>query len=373
MVEWIDPNRMHLDLGKDSYDIVFGKDLNSTVADELEELKLNTHRPVILTDSNLIRLGLPQALQATLEEKGHAPIILDFPAGERSKNWQRAGDLLEQLADHGCGRDTVLIAFGGGVVGDMSGFIAATYTRGIPYIQIPTTVLSQADSSIGGKTGVDLRRAKNAAGAFKQPARVYVDISLLKTLPYREYVSGMAEHIKHGIIQDPSLFDFLEANRYRILERDLEALLEMSKRSLQIKGRVVEIDPHEKGLRRILNLGHTAGHAIESASGYERLHGECVSTGIPIALRIARDTIGFPAEDVQRVTRLLNQYGLPVTTPNSISDDEIIRITLLDKKAKGGKARYCLPKAIGQMHEFNGEYATPVPEEIVRAALLESR
>jgi 3-dehydroquinate synthase len=281
--------------------------------------------------------------------------------------------IMGEMSERKYGRDSAILALGGGVVGDMAGFIAAIFNRGVPYIQIPSTILAQADSSIGGKTAVDTEYGKNLIGAFKQPQKVYIDISLLKTLSERDYRTGLAETIKHGIIQNADFFLYLQENTSLILERSPESSLHIARNNCHIKGRVVEIDPHEKGLRKILNYGHTIGHAIEKLSGFALSHGESISIGMMVAGRIACNLGYFSLENLSSQEKIILALGLSATIPINISNEAIIDITSIDKKASDGKATYVLPVSIGRMHEFNGTYATYVREDIILDALQRTR
>lgn len=354
-----------------SYPIVIENGLLPKIPADLKERKLG-QRFALITDTNVSVL-YGHALKSWLNEAGFMAKMFVFAAGEQNKRLRVCEDLANQMSADGFGRDTTIIALGGGVVGDMAGFIAANFNRGVPYVQIPTTLVAQADSSIGGKTGVDTEYGKNLFGAFKQPKMVYIDPRTLETLSLVEYSCGLAETTKHGIIQDPDFFGYLEQNSAKLLSMADDALLVMAEANCRIKGNVVEKDPHEAGIRRILNLGHTIGHAIEKLGNYTIPHGDCVAMGIMPALRIASKITGFPGEETRRVKRLLRTFRLPTTIPASIINEEIIRATALDKKAAKGMARYCLPTRIGEMAEFEGQYATYVDQGIVMQALNESR
>ncbi|MBI3037348.1 3-dehydroquinate synthase [Candidatus Woesearchaeota archaeon] len=358
----------------DSYDIVFGENLFPQIAEDLAKVRLGS-KYAIITDSNVNRL-YGAALKSALESAGLQADIFPFEAGEQSKNAVVFLGLMKSMRELDYGRDSAIIALGGGVVGDMAGLIAAIYLRGIPYIQVPTTTLAQADSSIGGKTAVDTEDAKNSIGAFKQPARVYIDVATLvslKELDNRGYVSGFAEAVKHGIIRDPVFFAYLQKNAKLVLECDPETMLYVAKQNCRIKGTVVEQDPKEKGLRQILNYGHTIGHAVETLSGYRRLHGDCVSMGMMVSGNISAKLEGLSEQELEQQKELLQLLGLPIWIPPEISNESIIQVTLKDKKARGGAARYALLKHLGEMHDFAGKYTTPVDNAIVIAALNATR
>jgi 3-dehydroquinate synthase len=354
-----------------SYDILIQNGLLSKIPSDLKERKLG-NRFALITDTNVSAL-YGQKLTDLLNDEGLETKIFVFEAGERNKKLRTCEDIMNNMSFNGFGRDSVVVALGGGVVGDMSGFIAAIFNRGVPYVQIPTTFLAQADSSVGGKTGVDTEFGKNLVGAFKQPKVVYIDPLTIRTLPQIEYISGLGETVKHGIIRDINFFNYIEDNKSEVLKMTDEVLLHLAQTNCSIKAAVVEIDPHEKGLRRILNLGHTIGHAVEKLSNYELPHGHCVAIGIMPALRIARQTTDFPMEDLIRVEKLFESLNLPTQIPFRVSNEDIIKATTLDKKAAKGQARYCLPIRIGEMASFDGQYVTLVDEPLVRQALYALR
>ena len=361
---------MRINLRRDldeSYDLVFGNGLFSQIASDLKE-RPQGDKYAIVTDSNVRKL-YAESLERALENEGLWTEIFSFQAGEQNKTIDSCMKVMGEMSRLKYGRDTVILALGGGVVGDMAGFIAAIYNRGVPYIQIPTTVLAQADSSIGGKTGVDTEYGKNLIGSFKQPEKVYVDVATLQTLSEREYGAGLAETIKHAIIQDAEFFSYLQENIGVVLERSPESSLYIAKNNCRIKGTVVEADPHEEGLRRILNYGHTVGHAIEKLSNFEVPHGEAVSVGMMVAGRVAHQLKYFAQEELESQRKLLTAAGLPIRIPEGISHQSIIEVTSRDKKAKEGRARYVLPAGIGKMHEFDGAYAVHVDNEVIMSAL----
>lgn len=364
----------------ESYEIVFGNEMFPKIASDLREKPLGS-KYAIITDSNVGPLYADK-LKKSLNDENLDASIFTFQAGEPNKTIYTVARLLEEMGEAKYGRDSAILALGGGVVGDTAGFIGAILNRGINTVQIPTTVLSQADSAVGGKTGVDLKCGKNLVGRIVQPQRVYIDVSTLKTLSSREYASGLAETIKHGIIYDKDFFDYLDDNTGTILERSVESSLYIAKNNCRIKGSVVEIDPNEQGLRRILNYGHTIGHAVEQLSvNRARVrptvdtylsHGAAVSIGMMVAGRIAYEVTGFTKEDLDRQELLLKSVGLPTNVPNWMSPNDIVEITSRDKKAKNGNARYVLPTKIGTMEEYNGTYATYVDNSIVRRAIRNS-
>ncbi len=274
--------------------------------------------------------------------------IIYVPVGEKSKSFQEVIKISKELAKRGADRKSTLFAFGGGVVGDLTGFIASIYMRGIKYIQIPTTLLAQVDSSIGGKTGINIREGKNLIGTFYHPDGVIIDVKTLNSLPEREYKSGIAEIIKYGMIMNYELFEFLEKNIDFILNRDTDKLLHIIKESLLCKKYVVEKDEKESSLRMILNFGHTFGHAIEAKGGYRRfLHGEAVAIGMLLATYLAYK-LGFCSYEVlERLKRVLTVFGFKIKNPYKIED--LMEYIKRDKKAYGGKIRFILPREIGKV------------------------
>ena len=376
-------NQMRISLKREvdeSYDLLFGENLFSQIASDLRDKPLG-ERYAIVTDSNVRRL-YAESLESRLKDARLTTATFSFEAGEHNKTIENCMRVMDEMSRLKFGRDVAILALGGGVVGDMAGFMAAIFNMGVPYIQIPTTVLAQADSSIGGKTAVDTEYGKNLVGAFKQPERVYIDVATLTTLSNKDYASGLAETIKHGVIQDAEFFRYLSENVHLMTGRSPEFLLNMVRNNCRIKGNVVEIDPHEKGLRRILNYGHTAGHAIEklSVDKYDRKerdgylsHGEAVAIGMMVAGRIANALGYLSQEELAEQEKLLLAACLPTKIPSTISDEGIIEVTSRDKKAKNGQARYVLPVALGKMNDFNGVYATYVDNKVVVDALQQTR
>jgi 3-dehydroquinate synthase len=276
------------------------------------------------------------------------PSTLTVPSGESHKRLATVERLLEELAQAGADRDSVLIAFGGGVIGDMTGFLAAIYMRGIRYVQVPTTLLAQVDSSIGGKTGVNLAAGKNLAGSFHHPLAVYADVSTLSTLPADELRAGLQESIKAGIIRDPELFTLLERERDTVLSGDAEVLTDVVAASVRVKADVVNADERESGLRMILNLGHTLGHAIEAATEYKQLlHGEAVAWGMIAAIRIAASREMITPPDAERMQDLIRAYG-PLK-PFRADAEHLVALTAKDKKNRSGARSFILPTSIGSV------------------------
>jgi 3-dehydroquinate synthase len=301
-------------------------------------------------------------------------LLLDFPAGEHYKTRETKQYLDEQLINARFERNGTIIAVGGGVVGDVAGFVAATYMRGVPYIQIPTTVIAQADSSIGGKTAVDYPQGKNLIGAFHHPHSVFIDTKTLCTLDGRNYRSGFIEIIKHGLIRDASLFSFIERNIDFILShKDKQypsIITAIMTKNCRIKNDIVAKDAKEQNLRKILNYGHTVGHAIEHLSGYSLFHGEAVAIGIAAEAYFSWK-IGYLSEsDYQKQLNLIKKTGLPLRIPDNISVDDIIDKMYVDKKARGSRPEFVLLQKIGKVKTFaRGKTTTPVEEKELRSML----
>ena len=336
-------------LGQRSYAIKVGGGLLPRLGVECARLKLG-QRCAVITDANVGRHYVKAVLKS-LSASGFQPVLITVPAGEKSKCLAMVEKCYDELAAHRLERKSFIVALGGGVVGDLAGFVAATYLRGIPFVQVPTTLLAQVDSSVGGKTGVNLKAGKNLVGAFYQPQLVLCDLDTLKTLPRREYISGLAEVIKYGIIYDAILFAQIERNLPKLLQRDESTLRAVIARCCEIKADVVGQDETESGLRAILNFGHTIGHAIENSSGYGKfLHGEAISIGQVAAAKLSHQILGLPSGDVERIEKLFARAGLPVTIKlNSNARKKLFAAMLLDKKVSGGEVKFVLAQKIGKV------------------------
>jgi len=280
---------------------------------------------------------------------GMSAELITFPRGEANKNLDTISKLASTLAQRGFDRQDGLLALGGGVTGDITGFLAASYMRGLPFVQVPTTLLAQVDSSVGGKTGVDIPEGKNLVGAFYQPRCVYIDSQVLSTLPESELLNGLAEVIKYGVIYDRTFFEFLENRRQDILALELPVLEEVIATCCAIKADVVEKDERETDLRRILNYGHTIGHAIEAASGYSLAHGSAVAIGMVAAAELAVLKGILPADEKLRIEKLISDFGLPVKIPGELDRQEITDYLKIDKKTVGGRVFFVLPTTIGKV------------------------
>jgi len=339
--------KIRIDLGSRSYDILVAQDLLSRVGGFLSRL-VNSQSAVVVTHPSINKL-YGNTLRASLELEGFQTITLEVPEGESCKSIQQAERLYDRLIENHCGRETPLLAFGGGVIGDLTGFVAATYLRGVPYIQVPTTLLSQVDSSVGGKTAVNHERGKNLIGAFYQPRLVAIDFATLKTLPKDEFRAGLAEIIKYGIIEDADLFAFLETNAEKILQQDRECLQHIIETSCSIKARVVEKDEKESRYRMVLNFGHTIGHAIEALTAYSRFkHGEAVAIGMIYAARFSRNTGQCSDDVVLRIQALIEKFGFSIQLPD-FSPKQYIESMYLDKKAVDKKIRFITVKDLGSV------------------------
>jgi 3-dehydroquinate synthase len=322
---------------------------------------------LIVTDRHLDGLSIPAAYRSALQDVGITADTSAVPAGEPSKSLAQAERLYDELAARAADRHTLIVALGGGVVGDLAGFVAATYCRGLPLVMVPTSLLAQVDSSIGGKVGVNHPRAKNLIGAFYQPRGVWIDIAALGTLPDREFRCGLAEIVKYGVIKSPDLFAFLEQNAGEILGRNPSALEHVILESCRIKAAVVARDEREEGEdRAMLNFGHTIGHAIESVAGYDGpyLHGEAVAVGMVAESRLA-ERLGWITNDVvDRQIKLLERFGLPRSAPG-LDLGELVAAMRRDKKNRVGRIRFVLPHSIGRVE------LTDAPGEAdIRRALL---
>lgn len=342
--------QIQVDLGERSYPIYIGQSLMSD--GETLSRYLLKKRILIVTNETVAPLYLKQ-IQDTMASFGEVTSVV-LPDGEQFKDLTHLDSIFTALLQRNYGRDSVLVALGGGVIGDMTGFAAACYQRGVDFIQIPTTLLSQVDSSVGGKTAVNHPLGKNMIGAFYQPQIVIIDTECLQTLPAREFAAGMAEVIKYGIMWDAEFFQWLENNVQALKSLDTQALVYAISRCCEIKADVVSQDETEQGVRALLNLGHTFGHAIEAEMGYGNwLHGEAVAAGTVLAAQTAKSMGLIDESIVRRIVQLFHAFDLPVTAPESMDFDSFIKHMRRDKKVLGGQIRLVLPTAIGRADVFS--------------------
>jgi 3-dehydroquinate synthase len=334
---------LQVDLGERAYPIYIGSGLigRELIARHTED------RPIAIVTNETVAPLYLASLRDAIAPARAVEIVL--PDGEANKTLEVLNRIFDAMLQARCDRRTTVIALGGGVVGDMAGFAAAVYQRGVPFIQIPTTLLAQVDSSVGGKTGVNHPLGKNMIGAFYQPQAVLIDTDTLRTLPERELSAGLAEIIKYGLIGDEKFFDWLEANMDKLLARDSDALAFAIERSCRNKADVVAADEREAGVRALLNFGHTFGHAIETGMGYgEWLHGEAVGAGMALASDLSRRLGWLTAQDVERIKTLLRRARLPVSAPPTMTPARFLELMSVDKKVVAGKLRLVLLKRIGE-------------------------
>lgn len=348
-------------LGSNSYDIYIGSGLLSQTGRLLKENGLAGKLAIVTTPTVKGLYG--DALERNLIGAGFEVIILQVPEGEEQKSLQTAGRLYNELTDFHAERTTPLLSLGGGVIGDLTGFVAATYLRGVPLVQMPTTLLAQVDSSIGGKVAVNYDRLKNRIGAFYQPRLVISDIDTLRSLNPGELADGLAEVIKYAVIKDKGLFTYLERNLDRIKSLDAEALEEIIFRSSRIKAEVVEKDERDWGIRNILNYGHTVGHAIETVSDFEVGHGGAVAIGMVAAARISNKMGILGKSELERLKGIIERAGLPTEVPN-LSVESIMQAMEHDKKIVGGRVRFILAKSIGEVF-ITEEVSPSLVEEVL--------
>jgi 3-dehydroquinate synthase len=331
------------------------------------EADFSRYNKFVVTDENLVSAG---HLEKLLGQRD-VPSFIISPAGETSKNINTVVAIIETMEKACLGRDTLVIALGGGTVGDIAGFVAAIFKRGVPVIQIPTTTVAQADSAVGGKTGVDSEQSKNAFGAFWHPSAVYIDVATLTTLDDRQFRAGLVESVKHALIADSRYFDFLEQNLDAVFDRQTDVLEKIAHFNCNIKGDVVETDPREQNKRRILNYGHTIGHAVEAASGFELLHGEAVAIGIIAAGLIEFDLKLASQNRLDRIRRIFEKLGVPVKLPEELAGKDLMNLIKHDKKAVKKWPRFVLISDIGRVYCRDGKYAVEVTPELVAKVLNE--
>ncbi len=356
----------------DSYDIEIGFDLEDKLVKDLKSgLVGNIKKFALVTDSNVEEL-YAEKIYEKIKEAGYNADLFVFEAGEKNKTRKTKEEIEDAMLEKGYRRDCCIIAIGGGVVTDLVGFVAGTFGRGVPFINYATTLLSAADASVGGKTAVDTPLATNLIGLFNQPKKVYLDIKAWNTLPKRQICSGLAETIKHACISDKNFFEYIEKNIEEILALKTEVCEHIAEENCKIKYKVVMKDERESGLREILNLGHTVGRAIETVSEYKLLHGEALSIGLVAEVKLAYKLGYVTAEERDKVINLLEKANLPITIPEYIDREKLVKKLYTDKKVRDGKLRFVLQKGIGNVVEFeNGQFATPISEEVAKEIIYD--
>jgi 3-dehydroquinate synthase len=353
-----------VNLAENSYDILIGSGLLATLGQQCSSAGLGTRAAVITNPTVNAIYG--DAACRSLTAAGTAPTVFEIPDGEEYKNAATLSGVYDALIEGGFDRKSFVVALGGGVVGDLAGYAAATYLRGIPFVQVPTTLLAQVDSSVGGKTAIDHPRGKNLIGAFYQPRLVLVDVGTLATLPEREYRAGLAEVIKYGVALDRPLFEYLEDHAGDIGNRESGCLEVLIRRCCEIKARIVEKDEKESGLRAVLNFGHTLGHAFETLAGYRELvHGEAVALGMVLAARISTRLGHCSEADAARVAALISRFGLPTVSP-PVGRTDLLTAIAADKKSRDGAISFICNQGIGH-HAVE----RLLPEELLTLSGLE--
>ncbi len=340
--------KIRVDLGDRSYNIIIDTGNLPDIGKTL--LKFEFSRKICLLSNPTVFNLYGESVSRSIRGEGFELAEILIPDGEEYKNLDSVEQIYGEMLKARLDRKAVLVALGGGVIGDIAGFAASTYMRGIEFVQVPTTLLAQVDSSVGGKTGVNHALGKNMIGTFWQPRLVWIDTDTLKTLPKREFLSGLAEVIKYGVIWDGEFFRFLEDNVDKVLAHDREALGHIIRVSCEIKAEVVSKDERESGLRAILNYGHTIGHALETATGYTRyLHGEAVAIGMYAEARLAKQLGLLDGDQAERIKAVIDSYGLPSDVPEDIAFESVLSSMRLDKKAVSGDLKFILPERIGSV------------------------
>jgi 3-dehydroquinate synthase len=353
--------RVKVEMGSRSYEILISSGLLGQAADILKKIS-SSKRLVIITNPTVEKL-YGNSLKGSLSASGFDTALLTVPDGEAYKSLDIAGRLYTELTECFAERSTPILALGGGVIGDLAGFVASTYMRGVPFIQIPTTLLAQVDSSIGGKVAVDHGKLKNKIGTFYQPRIVISDTATLKTLPQKEFANGMAEVIKSAVIRDNAFFTFIKQNLHKIINQDNNVMEEVVSRSANIKASIVAQDETDAGLRNILNFGHTIGHAIEVVSNLEIAHGQAVAIGMIIEAKIALKMGIFKDDELTAMENLVGDVGLPTQMP-AIDRDLILQVIKHDKKILNGKIRFALPHSIGDIY-ITDEVEMSIVKEVI--------
>ncbi|MQA90339.1 MAG: 3-dehydroquinate synthase [Gemmatimonas sp.] len=357
--------------GPSGYEIRIASGVLDSLPTALAE-DVPAHRYAVVADSNVRALYGDRVL-SLLRDAGLTADLFSFPAGESSKTRREWARLSDELVNAGLGRDAAVLALGGGVTGDLAGFVASTYLRGLPLVQLPTSLLAMIDSSVGGKTGVDTKAGKNLIGTFHQPALVLADPQTLSTLPAPEVRSGLAEAVKHGAIADAGYFGWIAGASEPLLCLDSAATAQLIARSVEIKAAVVGADEYEGGLRKTLNFGHTIGHAVEALSKFELLHGESIAIGMVVEATIGEAIGTTRAGTADQLRDTLGRCGLPTHVPADFAPEAILDLTRVDKKARAGRVEYSLLEEIGVSSRGTGKYGMLVANEVVMSALEENR
>ncbi len=353
----------------DSYDILIGNKITDLMIRELKETPFG-NKYAIITDDN-VKKHYGDELLKKIRKAGIDCSLISFNHGEQNKNLKIFGLLHEELLKTRIDRKSCIITLGGGIVGDIAGFVAATYMRGINYIQVPTTLLAQADSSMGGKVAIDLSSGKNSCGAFYQPKKVYIDVDFLKTLPKKEIVNGLVETVKHAVIADEKFFSLIQKNLPEIFQMKSDLLIRIAETNCSIKKNVVENDLFEKNLRKTVNYGHTIGHALETLTGYKKYtHGEAIAIGMAVEGKISNLMGWLSDKDLKSQNSLLEKIGLNLKLPE-IKKEIILKELAKDKKAVSGKVFFALPEKIGKMKNIDGKYGIEVNEKIILRGIVE--
>lgn len=350
------------------YEVLVGAGLFSSIASILSRF-CPAHRYAVVTDHRVAELYAVR-LSRMLHGAGYRTDVFAFTSGEEQKTRETWALVSDAMLEAGCGRDTALLAFGGGVPGDLGGFVAATYMRGLPFVQVPTSLLAMIDASVGGKTGVDTPAGKNLVGAFHQPHCVVIDPELLQTLPEAHLRAGLAEAVKHGAIADAEYLQWIDESAESLLAGDPQALARLIVRSVEIKAEIVARDEKESGPRKLLNFGHTIAHAVEAVSGYAMLHGEAVAVGMVEEARIGERSGVTVTGTAARLRKLLTRLGLPTSLPIGYGADEVVGWTRTDKKARNGRVEYALIQDIGTpLMGKEGRWGHAVADETVAEVL----
>jgi 3-dehydroquinate synthase len=361
-------DRLRVELAERSYEVLIAEGSLEGIGEAVRALGVSPKLAIVSNPTVFDLYG--RQVEASLKAAGFEPALVTMPEGEEHKTLQWTERILGELLRWRLDRGSAVVALGGGVIGDMAGFAAAIYMRGIRFVQVPTTLLAQVDSSVGGKTGVNHPLGKNLIGAFWQPSLVWIDVGTLGSLPRRELLAGLAEVIKYGVIRDEEFFNYLGENRQDILGLDTGALMHIIRRSCEIKAEVVAEDEREAGLRAILNFGHTMGHALEAATGYAGcLHGEAVAVGMCLEAELSVRMGIMQREEAERVYEIIKDYGLPAGLPEGVGADAMIAAMELDKKTLKGELRFILPQRVSEVR-VNEPVGRDVLEKFLKGLLI---